>query len=397
MTDPLSLPLDVLRSRTGDKWGRYGPDVIPAGLADMDVATAPPARRAIEDLLDRNDLGYAADGLPDQVADAFARRMSERFGWFADPTGVRVLTDLVQGLSLCIELFSEPGDGVVVQTPCYPPILSEIEALGRRTVAHELRSESEWRLDADELAGLVDPNTPLLMLVNPHNPTGRCFTREELEAVGEVAIERDLIVVSDEIHQDLVWDGRIHVPFASLSAEIASRTVTLNSAAKSFNLAGLRCGLAHFGSPALADCFDTFPATQRGGPSVVGMAATLAVWSDDSSWQTDVLAALHSRRDQVTVFLADHLPDVGYLPPEATYLAWLDFRALGLGDDPGTFFEERALVALRDGPEFGHPGLGRARLNFATSEAVLAEILERMVTALDLRSRGDDRPTGSNG
>jgi len=276
----------------------------------------------------------------------------------------------------------------VVLGPSYPPILREIDRSGRRVVMHELRFEDGWAVDVDALSSIVDPDVTAMILVNPHNPTGRCLSRDELESLAKLAEERDLIVLSDEIHQDLVWDDRVHVPFASLSAAAQARTVTVTSAAKGFNIAGLKCALACFGSDALSDRFDEFPEALRGEASAPGIAATIAAWSVGDPWLDAASVVLCERRDQVTAVLAEHLASARYRPPEATYLAWIDLAAYELGDDPAAFFETNGLIALEHGPNFGPPGVGHVRVNFATSSTILDEVLERMVTAIDLARPG---------
>jgi cysteine-S-conjugate beta-lyase len=380
------LPVETLRRRRGAKWHRHGPDVLPAWLADMDFAVAEPVHRAIARLVEEGDYGYphrAGDG---RVEAAFADRMRDRFGWELDPERVVPLADLVQAIVALVIAFTEPGDGVLAHTPIYPPFLAAIANTGRRRVAHGLVDDgSRLVTDPEALDRAVDAGTRLLLLCNPHNPSGRVFDRSELEAAARVAVERDLVVVADEVWCDMVYPGREHVPLAMLGPEVAARTVTINSATKSFNIPGLRCGVAHFGSEALLDRFRrTFPHRLLGMVSSVGMDATVAAWREGQPWLDAVMAVLAANRDRVAAWAAGWSPGVRHHPPEATYLAWLDCGGLPLPDGatPQRFFLEEARVALGGGADFGPGGETGVRLTFATSPAILEAMLGRMSEAV---------------
>lgn len=383
MTAPFDfehLDLARLRARRGEKWQLYGPEVLPAWVAEMDFDLPPPVRRAVEEALSVDDLGYPLER-PEALCEAFAARMAARFGWSIEPGRIEVLSEVVQGIYAALDRLTEPGDGIVVQTPVYPPFLKAVRELGRRLVENPLvAGRRRYEMDLGALGNA--PSARMLLLCNPQNPTGRVFERDELEALAELALARDWIVVSDEIHADLVYGDRRHVPFASLGPEIAERTLTLSSASKAFNLPGLRCAVAHFGSAELQRRFLAMPRALRGGLGSLGQAATLAAWRDGDAWLAALLAHLDANRRRVAAFVAERWPEVGHFVPEATFLAWLDFRALGLAPSPQRFFLERARVALSDGAAFGPPGHGFARLNFGTSRALLDEILERLDRAL---------------
>ncbi len=217
----------------------------------------------------------------------------------------------------------------------------------------------------------------MLLLCNPHNPTGRVLRSDELEAIGELACRLDLLVISDEIHADLVLDGR-HLPISAIGDEVAARTVTLGSASKSFNLAGLRCALAAFGSDELLASYQSVPAAQRGSVSLPGLVTTLAAFEEGDPWLAAVIDYLRANRDLVAATLRAELAQVGFHPPEGTYLAWLDLRATALGDDPAEPLAGAGIL-LAPGPHFGDAGIGHARLNFATPRPVLEEALRRLV------------------
>jgi cysteine-S-conjugate beta-lyase len=367
-----TLDVDELRRRPGTKWHRPG-GRLAAWVADMDYPIAPPIRERLVDLASR-DVGYPDWGHVgvSPLRALFAERMEVRYGWRPDIARLHELTDVVQGVSMAIHHLTEPGDGVVVHTPAYAPFLRTIEAMGRRVV------RVPWPFDHDALAERlrVEPAT-LLLLCHPHNPTGHVFDRPELEQLATIAARFDLAIVSDEIHADLTHAPHVHVPFESLGDEASARCVTVTSASKTFNLAGLRWAIMHAGHDRMHDALRSLPGHYLGAPNLMAVAATEAAWQHGEPWLTAVRDLLDENRHRLAELLALHLPAVGYRVPDATYLAWLDCRALGLGDDPAVTFAERG-VELSPGPTFGVEGRGHVRLNFATSPAVLERLVEAM-------------------
>jgi len=377
------LDIAALRRRTGEKWTQYASDVLPAWVADMDFPVAEPISRYLAEAVRSNDLGYPVNPTPSSLPTVFAKRALERYGWQVDPHRVLVITDVVQGIYLGLYTLSQPGDGVVVQTPVYPWFLSAVSEIGRTRVVNELvQGPRGYEIDFDDLRARIDARTRILLLCNPQNPTGRVFTKAELERLAEIAIERDLIVISDEVHGDLAFPGHRYIPIATLGPEIEARTLTLTSATKAFNMAGLRCGVAVFGSDELKARFQTLPSHLRGGLGSFGLGASEIAWTSAQPWLDDVLRYLDGNRAFVARFVKERLPGISHVAPEATYLAWLDCRALKLEPDPFTFFLERARVALSDGRRNGPGGDGFVRLNFATSRAILSQILERLEKSL---------------
>jgi cystathionine beta-lyase len=375
-----------LAGRLSEKWQRYGAGVLPAWVAEMDYPIAPAIRAVIERALDHDDFGYPAWRYARLVPEAFAERMSRRFGWGVEPERVEVLSDVVQGLYIALLAYTAPGDGVLIQTPIYPPFLHSVKDTGRRVVACPLAEGSDrLGIDFDALRA-VSADVRVLMLCHPHNPSGRVFTRAELEALAALAIERDWLVLSDEIHADLAHPGHPFIPFAALGPEAAERTITFTSATKAFNIAGLRCAVAHFGTHALKARFDgVLPAHVRGGIGILGQHGTEAAWRHSDGWLEQVSTLLDQQRHALVNALRANLPEARVHLPDATYLAWLDLRALALEPTPAEFFRRHARVALSDGSFFGEGFEGYARLNFATSPSLLKQILERMVAAVRAR------------
>jgi cysteine-S-conjugate beta-lyase len=375
----------TLRARRTNKWHKFPPDVLPAWVADMDFGVAPAITAALARLTENQEYGYAArDGV---LAEAFTRRMAGRFGWRTDPDDALPIGDLVQASFSSVMAFSEPGDAVLLQLPSYPPFMRAIEDTGRRLIANTMRDDgTRWVLDLASYEAAPDPRLRMLIFCHPQNPTGRTYSRAELEEVAAFVIRHDLVVVSDEIHADIVYPGNTHIPLASLNPEIAARTITITSATKSFNIPALRCAVMHFGAPALKErYFKRIPSRLLGSPGVTGVDATVAAWDDGQPWLDEMLGQLQANRDWLVKTVASDLPGVEMRVPEATFLAWLDCRALKLPCSAGQFFLDTARVGLNFGETFGAGFEGYARLNFASPAPVLQEVVGRMVDAVRRR------------
>ena len=378
-----TLSVEQLRNRQGTKWRHFDDDVLCAWIADMDFPVAKPLQQCHEAALDRQEFGYPIKADTDPLAEVCAERMRQRYSWTPRADLINVMTDVVQGLYVAVDRFTQPGDGVLIQTPIYHPFLHLVRDLDRRLVSNPLMySKQGWQLDIEHLSASIDADTRVLLFCNPHNPSGRVWTRNELEAIAELVIRHNLIVFSDEIHSDLTYPGHQHIPFASLSPELESRTITFTSASKTYNIAGVRCALAIFGSPELKQQFDVFPKRFMGGMGAGATEFTRVAWSECAEWHTQLMTYLDSNRKFIGDFISSHMPSVQYIEPQSTYLAWLDFNNTSLDEDPYTFFLREAKVALSPGPQFGDPGQGCARLNFATDQKILREILQRMSNAM---------------
>jgi len=381
--DALRLP--DLRKRTGVKWRTAGPGDIAAWVADMDFPAAPVIRDALHVLISAGELGYpewmdAATPLRAQ----FAARMADLHDWQIDAGRVREFDDIIHVFRVALDLATNPGDTIAVHSPGYTPFMATVGYGGRRVLpVPMLDTNAGWTFD---LAGferdVVTTDCRVLLLVNPHNPTGRVFTFEELSGLADVAVRHDLLVICDEIHAELVYAPHRHIPFGSLGPDVAARTVTLSSATKAFNIAGTCAAVAHFGHDELLAELDSRPGGFLGARNIFGVAATMAAWTGGDSWLQDVRAYLRGNRDFVTANLREHAPAVHYHPPEATYLAWLDFRGTRLAEDPAGRLLSETGVLLVDGSSMGPGGQGFARLNFATSRTVLEELLGRLSAVL---------------
>lgn len=374
------LTVDFLRSRQGVKWLRYPHPVLPAWVADMDFQVAPAIRRRLDQLVGSSDFGYTWVPAPPSLIELFVERQKGRYGLDLETQNVVVTVTALQGVDSAIQLFSEPGDGVVVQTPIYPPFLAAIASTGRRLVENPLAlGDDGYELDTEALDAAIDDSTRILLLCNPHNPTGRSFTRAELEALAERALRHDLIVISDEIHADLTYAPHRHTSFGTLAPEVLERTLTVTSATKAFSLAGLPCSFTAAGSARLRTRFSTLPDHLLGHPGALDIAATQAAWEEGDPWLEEVMETLDTNRHRLHDRLLSEAPRVRHFLPEATYLAWIDCSALSFEDRCSKAFYKEGGLALHCGHDFGPPGEHCVRLNFATAPPILDEMIDRFV------------------
>jgi cysteine-S-conjugate beta-lyase len=379
-----ALTLDELRRRRSQKWCMFPPDVLPVWVAEMDFPLAEPIREALADLVARSDAGYAPardQGLPEAYA-AFA---AKRYGQETDPSRMYVLEDIMRGILVSALLFTAPGDGIVVTPPIYPPFYSTIAYAGRTAVEAPLFRDPRsgvYRFDLDALEQAFRNGATALLLCNPHNPTGRVFAREELEAVAALTDRYHVVVLSDEVHAPLTYPGAKHLPFATLDADSARGCITLVSASKAWNLPGLKCAVALTDSAERWERLASLPDEVRYSAGIAGWVANRVAFTDGVPWLDDVIGYLQDTISAVSDLLRERLPGVRWVPPEATYLGWLDCSALGLGDDPAAAFEERGRVALAHGPTFGTGGAGFARIGLGTTRAIVREAIERMARSL---------------
>jgi len=375
-----ALTLDRLRRRTSMKWRTYPEDVLPLWVAEMDVPLAEPVVRAVTDALELGDTGYPAGTA---YAEALAAFAGKRWGW--DGLAVErtaIVPDVMLGVVEMLKLVTGPQDPVIVNPPVYPPFYQFLTHMDRRVVEAPLGADLRIDLDVLEAAfrrAAAGRGRAAYLLCSPHNPTGTVHTADELAAVAGLAERYGVRVVADEIHAPVVAGGVRFVPYLSVPG--AERGLALMSASKGWNLAGLKAALALAGPGAAAD-LARMPEEVSHGPSHVGVIAHTAALRDGTAWLDALLAGLDDNRRLLTELLAEHVPGVVHRSGEATYLAWLDCRALGLGDDPAQAFLSRGRVALSSGIPFGTGGAGHVRLNLATSPEVIGEGVRRMAAAL---------------
>jgi cystathionine beta-lyase len=373
------------RGTDSNKWHKFGPDVLPLWVADMDFPSPEPVIEALRARVEHGVFGYLREGWPELV-EVFTAHCRKRYGWEVPPEAIILMPGVSPGNNVAARVLCSRGDGLVILTPIYPPILRIPGNLGLDARLAELarRADGRYEIDPAAFERVITPRTRAFLLCNPHNPVGRVYTRAELGRLAEICLRRRLAIIADEVHCDLVYSGHHHVPIASLSPEIADRTITLMSPSKTFNLAGLKASVAVVTNRTLREQFLAARADMVQIGNVLGYTAMVTAYRDGGPWHEALLRYLEANRDYLAEYVERHLPGVTLATPEGTYLAWLDCRATGLAD-PWTFLLERAKVALNDGKLFGAPGPGFVRLNFGTPRALLTEGLQRMRRALDAR------------
>lgn len=366
------------RGTASAKWDRYAErDVIPLWVADMDFASPPPIVEALHTRAAHEVFGYSLP--PAGLVEAVLRSLATDYGWMVQPEWLVWLPGLVCGLNVLCRAIGGRGDEVATFTPVYPPFLTAPVYAERSLLKVPLvRSEGRWQADMEALERALTPRTKLLLLCSPHNPVGRCWSRAELSDIAALALRRNLIIGSDDIHAGLILDeSAAHLPIAQLGPEVAARTITLMAPSKTFNIPGLGCSFAVISDPGLRAAFSRAAAGIVPHVNLLGYAAAQAAYEQGEPWRQELLAYLRGNRDVVERALAG-IPGVSMTHVEATYLAWIDTRATGI-PRPAVFFEE-AGVGLSDGADFDGPGF--VRLNFGCRRALLREALERMHRAL---------------
>ena len=372
------LTAEGIRHENSLKWTFYPQDVIPMWVADMDFPLAPPLVEAMHARLERS-IGYAPMLGDSVLLDLLIAKHAPHLG----EEHFRFLPGVVPGLYAAVAALTSPGEAVITHTPVYPPFLSAISTQGR-TARHVplVRGESGWENDWDALEAAVTPDARLLMLCSPHNPTGRVWTRAELERIADLALRHRLWVVTDELHADLTLEGEF-LPFAGISPDLAQRTITLTGPGKAFNTSGVGIGTAYSDNKALMERFSAVSGGLMGHPATLAYELWKVALQRCQPWLRDTLEYLRGNRDLVSTFVSESMPRVRHLPPQGTYLAWLDLNDYPWAADAQTHLLENAKVGLGDGKTFGPAGEGFARLNFATPRPILREGLERIAGALD--------------
>lgn len=359
-------------------------DVIPLWVADMDYAVAPEIQEAIRERAAHPIYGYPIR--QDGFYESLMRWSLRRYGWELKREWLCYAPGVVPAINAAVLAYTRPGDKVVIQGPVYHPFRAAILNNGRQLVDNALKlDEGGYRMDLTSLDRAIDARAKLLILCNPHNPVGRVWTREELLALAELCARRGLVVLSDEIHADIIMPRHRHVPFASVSADAAARSVSCLAVSKTFNLAGLCAANVVIPDRRLRDEYQAVSESLAlNVTNVFGVAAQEAAYSRGEPWLTELLSYLAGNYARLCEALAGG--PVRVMPLEGTYLAWLDCRALGLDDEAlKAFFLDRARLWLDEGVKFGPQGSGFMRLNLACPRATLDEALSRLAAALAAR------------
>lgn len=378
-----AITVEGLRRRGSVKWSHHADDVLAAWVAEMDFPLAPVLRTALHEAVERDCTGYPPDPDASGLPAACAAWLSRDFGMPVTPGQIRIVPDVLRGIDLAIQTLSLPDSPVVIMTPSYPPFFEAVRLAGRRSIeVPMLAYDGRWTIDFGAVDRALAAGARTILLCNPHNPLGRAFSRAELGALA-VLVEtwRGTRVLIDELHAPLVYPGAEHVPYCTLSDAAATHSATIVSASKAWNVPGLKCAQIALTNEEDLARWDCLSLLRTHGASILGIVANRVAYERGGPWLGDLVAYLDGNRRLLADLLALHLPRVGYQVPEATYLAWLDCRPLGI-DKPADFFLRHAKVALSDGEAFGAPGRGHVRLNFATSRPILTKIVQRMAAAL---------------
>ncbi|ORV47328.1 aminotransferase [Mycolicibacter engbaekii] len=376
-----ALTPDRLRARNTIKWNHFPPDVLPLWIAEMDFPTAPAVLDGLRACIADEEFGYPVLN-SDTLPVALTQWCRHRYGWDARPEWVRVVPDVLKGMEVVIEFLTRPQSPVVLPVPAYMPFFDLLTVTGRQRVEIPMHQQASGRyvMDMEALDAAFAAGAGSLILCNPNNPLGTAFTAAELSAIVEVAARHGARVIADEIHAPLVYD-RPHVAAASVSATAADTVITLMSASKGWNLPGLMCAQVVLSNQRDADAWDRINMLNTMGAATVGIRANIAAYQHGGGWLDALLVYLRANRDHLSRALPAAIPGLRVSHPEATYLAWVDFRELGLPAEPAAILLADARVALSPGIPFGG-GPGFARLNFATTRAILDRAIEAMAGAL---------------
>jgi len=388
--------IEQLRARGSTKWTTF-PDAIGAFVAEMDFGTAPQVTAALLSAIEQNQMGYVPSHLIDALQRAYVDFAAYRYGWILRDDQVRPVPDVLGACEGVMRLLVPPDAVIVLPTPAYMPFRPLLRHLGRKIIEVPMIFDgTRWVNDLAGIEAAFSAGASWLVLVNPHNPTGRVFTRTELEALADIVERHDGRVFADEIHAPLVYpsdkpNAPRHIPYASLSPTTAAHTVTATSASKAWNLPGLKAAELILTNDDDLETWLAHGSWVEHLTSTLGIEGQIAAYNEGEDWLSEVLEYLAGNRELVADFLAERLPRVRFAPPEGTYLTWLDLRDYQLFDDegrdrPAAWLREHAGVALTEGHECSPAGDGFARLNIATPRPILRQALEQIAAALDGRA-----------
>lgn len=373
------------RGTDSDKWQVYGAEVLPMWVADMDFLAPPQVIDALVKRAQHGVFGYPMHPDPYYEYGSMIDWMRTRHGWNIKRKWITHSPGVVTALNLAVNAFTQPGDKIIVQPPVYPPFFSIVKNNGRQLVFNPLRAENGYyRMDLADLEKRIDSRTKALMLCSPHNPVGRVWTKEELSALGEICVRRNVLILSDEIHSDLILRGNKHTPLATISPELADLTITLIAPSKTFNIPGLFTSALIIPNPKLHTQFNHMLENMAlNSSNIFGMVGLEAAYRHGAEWLDQLLEYLQANIDFAIRFFKERVPQIKVTCPEGTYLLWLDCRDLGLGHDAlRDLFLKQAKVALNEGYTFGAGGEGFMRMNVGCPRSILQEGLERIERAV---------------
>lgn len=391
---------DTLHDRKGThslKWDMlesiYGSgDLISMWVADSDFQAPPEVTEALIRRAEHGIFGYTVR--PAAFYNSIIRWLKKRHDWPIEKDWLVYTPGVVAGLNWAVQVFSAPGDEVIVQPPVYHPFFSAVTGNGRILVENPLAFDGEkYQMDLEDLKAKISGKTRMILLCSPHNPVSRVWSREELAGLIDICLEKNILIVSDEIHSDLILAGHRHTPTAAVSEDAARIVLTFTAPSKTFNIAGLETAVAVIPNPLLRDRLLDFQQRIGAGMSnIFGIEAFTACYTHGEPWLEEQLRYLQRTADFFIDFTSGRMPEIRVIRPEGTYLLWADCRGLGYDAEAlRLFFREKARIAVSDGPTFGTGGAGYVRFNLATPRANIAEALGRLQDAYGRRPRAELR------
>ncbi|MEY3094378.1 MAG: hypothetical protein RLZZ317_881 [Actinomycetota bacterium] len=376
-----AMSLPDLRKRKSVKWRQFPSDVLPLPVAEMDFPIAEPIKAALRDMIDRSDTGYL--GPFPEMFEAFASFSQSRWNWQVDVSQMRTATDVGVGTVEVLRTLMNHGDRVMLNSPVYDNMWRWVAEVGATLVDVPLIEESSGlTLNLSAIESEYKAGIKVHILCHPHNPVGAIFTRESLTLLAELAQRYGVYIISDEIHGPLVYQPREFTPFLAVSDAAREVGITITSASKGFNLAGLKCAVIITNSAAIKEKINSMPISVAFRASLFGAAAATAAFKDGASWLEGILNSLNENRQLIRNIIDTQIPAIKYRVPDFGYLAWLDLSALNLGDDPSKVILERGKVALNGGHMYGPKHSQFVRFNFGTSPEIITEAFDRILASL---------------
>jgi len=387
----MSWNFDEIISREGTSCVKYDlrketfgwNNVIPMWVADMDFRTPDFIINAIRKRLDHEILGYSFR--PPEYYRSISEWLSLKHNWKIENEWICFSPGIVPALNVCTLSYTRPGDTIIVQPPVYFPFFSAVESHGRNLVFNPLEEiDGRWTFDFDNLVTLLEHKPKMIIISNPHNPVGRAWSYEELRHIGEICLKNNILILSDEIHSDLILPGFSHVPIATISPEIADITVTCIAPSKTFNLAGLSTSSVIISNPVLRKYFTRkIEHLHIGNGNIFGTVASIAAYSKGGEWLYELIDYLDRNVNIVSDYCIELIPEIIPVKPEATYMIWLDCRKLGMnGKELQDFFINKAGVGMNEGSTFGPGGEGFMRMNIATSHQIVTKAMQQIENAV---------------
>jgi cystathionine beta-lyase len=376
-----ALTLSELRKRKSVKWRHFASDVLPLPVAEMDFPTAPKIKAALTDMVERSDTGYL--GPFPELFDAFANFSAKRWGWQVDTKQMRIATDVGVGIVELMRVLIKPGEKVMLNSPVYENIWRWISEVHATTVDTPLSEENlSYKLDLAAIEKEYQNGVKVHILCNPHNPVGAVFSKNQLSELADLAKKYQVVILSDEIHAPLTYDAKTYTPFLNVSQTAKEVGITITSASKSFNLAGLKCAVIITESTKLQERINLMPPAVTWRASLFGAVASTAAYAESVDWLDGLLITLDQNRKLVEKLIASKVPAIKYRIPDFGYLAWLDLSALGLGEDPAAAILEKGKLAVNGGVLYGPKHKNFVRLNFGTSPEIITEAFDRLANCL---------------